>query len=262
MLAAVVHKQHASVAELDVALRTPLQCAIRPRVRGQDAGVPVRALHRPGDDVLEPAEDRDAFPGLLRRPKAFVSPNGDSAPAAALTRHAREPSDARSLAAASRPNARRHGRSRPSTSRSPPLPGVHPWARVPSRTHVPFSPITRRRRLARARGRTAGTAAARHGRPRGRDLRRRWRSRAPAPPRSHRRAPPPPRPAPRGSTVHRPDASHATPRRRVATDRRPRARLEPTRYALRHPPLGTEDPRRPQNDEEPRALLRAGLVRM
>src|SRR4029450_3103663 len=65
--------------EQDVGVLAPRAAAHAPpqplaRVAGaQDRpGLPVRALNRPGDDVLETAEDRPSLAGRLRGPGALV----------------------------------------------------------------------------------------------------------------------------------------------------------------------------------------------
>ena len=63
-----------------------------PRVRlgQQAAGLPVRALHRPRDHVLEAAERRDAPAGRLRGAKPVVGLDVRAAPTTCRTAHDRE----------------------------------------------------------------------------------------------------------------------------------------------------------------------------
>src|SRR5690348_15098587 len=84
MLAAMPDQQDARVIDDDAALRTLLQLARRRRMLRQGTGIPMRTLHRPGDDMLQPAEDREALAGLLRGAEALVAGDGHSAPAATL----------------------------------------------------------------------------------------------------------------------------------------------------------------------------------
>src|SRR5829696_6472850 len=89
MLAAVVHEYHAGVVERDAALRAAIELRVRRQRLAERTGVPVRALHRPRHDVLEPAEHRAPLPGLLGDAIALVETNRRTAPAAPLADHGR-----------------------------------------------------------------------------------------------------------------------------------------------------------------------------
>jgi hypothetical protein len=88
VLAAVVDEHDTRVVDVDAALRAPLELWIGCRTSCQRPGIPVRPLHHPRDDMLEPAEDRNPLARLLRGPEALVRIDGHPAPATALTRHA------------------------------------------------------------------------------------------------------------------------------------------------------------------------------
>ena len=53
------------------------------------ARLPVCALHRPGDDVLEAAEDRSTVPGVLAQPEAVGPIDAGPTPRAFLSAHRR-----------------------------------------------------------------------------------------------------------------------------------------------------------------------------
>jgi hypothetical protein len=140
VLAAMVNQQHARVIDVCAALGTAVELAVRWRLVGQHAGIPMRALHRPRDDMLQAAEDRQALAGLLRGTESLVRPDGDPAPVAALSRHAPEPSAARSIAIRDARIARYNGRLRTRPQRRGSVAWVHPSAGVPCEHMFSFRP--------------------------------------------------------------------------------------------------------------------------
>ena len=87
VLATVADEEHPAVAEGASAMRTATEALVG-LARLQDASrVPVRALDRPGDDMLEPAERRLALALRLGRAKALVDADVHTTPAAAHAAH-------------------------------------------------------------------------------------------------------------------------------------------------------------------------------
>ena len=88
VLAAVADEQDVHVAELGVAVRAPKRAGVDVGWLGELAGLPVRALDRPGDDVLEAAEDCPPSAGGLVGTKAVAGLDPGAAPGAAFVVHA------------------------------------------------------------------------------------------------------------------------------------------------------------------------------
>src|SRR5438046_2432151 len=84
VLAAVADQHHMSVAERRAAARAGVDRVDRSRGLGRHARLPVRALDRPWDDVLEPAERGTARARRLREPVAVAWLDVGAAPGAAV----------------------------------------------------------------------------------------------------------------------------------------------------------------------------------
>jgi hypothetical protein len=76
----VANQEQVCVFERGSALRADLVLAGRSEWLGRLARFPVRALDRPGDDVLEPAEDGTAVAGMLGQAITIVGLDGVPAP--------------------------------------------------------------------------------------------------------------------------------------------------------------------------------------
>ncbi len=85
MVVAVVDQHHKGVSERRAAV-SALAAGVGPagvqRLAQRKAGLPVRAPHRPGDDVLEAAERGSPAPRALREPVAVPPFDRIAAPAA------------------------------------------------------------------------------------------------------------------------------------------------------------------------------------
>src|SRR4051794_21474720 len=90
MLAAVADEQHPGLSRRLAAVGAALERLLPDRRVGQVAGLPVRPGHRPGHDVLEPAEDREAASGGLGRAVAVVGVDAGPAPGAPQAGHRRD----------------------------------------------------------------------------------------------------------------------------------------------------------------------------
>ena len=84
MLAAVADEEQADVAELRLALRAATRAGVDLGGLGHLSRLPVRALDRPGDCVLQPAEGRAPLADRLIEPEAVVDVHPGAAPAAAF----------------------------------------------------------------------------------------------------------------------------------------------------------------------------------
>src|SRR6266511_492710 len=83
-LAAVSDQEHVHLSELGAAVRAGERSPLDRGGLVELSRLPVRALDRPGDHVLEPAEDRPAIAGGLEEPEAIVGFDDGSAPCAGL----------------------------------------------------------------------------------------------------------------------------------------------------------------------------------
>jgi hypothetical protein len=84
MLATVADKQHVDLTEFLATVRAKLLGLVNRRRLGEWTRLPVRPLHRPGDDVLETAEDRAALARRLVGPKAVGLLDPGTAPGASF----------------------------------------------------------------------------------------------------------------------------------------------------------------------------------
>jgi isocitrate dehydrogenase (NAD+) len=87
MLATVANQQDVCVRELRVAVGARRHRLIERRWLGHLTRIPVRALDRPGDDVLEAAEDGSLLPGRLVRVESVAGLHVGSTPGALLQIH-------------------------------------------------------------------------------------------------------------------------------------------------------------------------------
>src|SRR4051794_38941529 len=86
VLAAVPDKEHVGVAELSLAVRAAAGAFVQGGRLGHLACIPVSTLNRPGDDVLQAAEDRAALACGLVGAEAVVRLDLGPAPGATLVR--------------------------------------------------------------------------------------------------------------------------------------------------------------------------------
>ena len=89
MFRPVTHQEKLGVAQLCATERTTFAVFGDPDRLDRLACLPVRALNRPGNDVLQAAEDRSTIAGMLREPVAVIGFDGIPAPGAFQVVHLR-----------------------------------------------------------------------------------------------------------------------------------------------------------------------------